>query len=173
MERTRNWQGWLALILAGAALVVALGGRFSSGATSAVAVAPAAPAAPVAPAAPDAPGWGDGRFERGRGGPPAFVRERLEREMERADRMAAAPVAPVAPHWAERGGWGHGWGHRLGPIGFLFGLLRGLGQLIALGLLAWLLLRMFNQRNSQPAAPAGPAGPNPPTTPAGHDPRVE
>jgi hypothetical protein len=123
----------------------------------------------VAPAAPAAPAWGEGRFERGRGGPPAFVRERLEREMERADRGAGGPA------WAAGRGesgrhFGPGFGHRFGPIGFLFGLLRGLGQLIALGLLAWLLLRMFNQRNSAPAAPAAPAAP---TTPAGHDPRVE
>jgi hypothetical protein len=167
MERTRNWQGWLALILAGAALVVALGGRFwPDVAMGSVAAIPAAPAAPAAPAEPAAPAWGEGRFERGRGGPPAFMRERLEREMERADRHATGPA------WAAgRGESGHhfgpGLGHRFGPIGFFFGLLRGLGQLIALGLLAWLLLRMFNQRNSQPAAPAAP------TTPAGHDPRVE
>jgi hypothetical protein len=63
---------------------------------------------------------------------------------------------------------------RAGPMGRhghpgifgIFGMLFGLAKLVAFGLLAWLLLRMFMQRrNGPPAAP--------PTTPAGHDPRVE
>ncbi len=164
MERSRNWLAWLALALAGLALLAVLGvglvaTRFIT-ATSAPVAAPAvqAPAAPQASQPPVGPG---GRFaERGRGGPPAFFAERPEHH----------GAGPSLMHGAARhGGHQHGgfwpW-HGLGWLGVAFGLLRGLAQLVAIALLAWLLLRLFQQgRGGQP--------PVSPTTPAGHDPRVE
>lgn len=149
MERNRNWQGWLALILAGLALVVALGGRWGNQSmswersTRAVQVVPAAPSQvdPVAPTRPDMPFRGQMREEMQRG----FA---FDGPMQRGPRS-----------------WDHG-PHMFFPFGIIFGLTK----LIGLGLLAWLLLRLFMQRRqSPPASPAGPA----PTTPAGHDPRVE
>jgi hypothetical protein len=47
----------------------------------------------------------------------------------------------------------------------IFGLFGALTKLAALGMLVWLLLRLFQQRRA--------ATPPAPTTPAGHDPRVE
>lgn len=162
MERNRNWLGIVAVALAGLALVVAIGGRFGPGGRQMAyyyGQAPQAPAAPQAPQAP-LPPMGEGRFERGpdgfhgRGGPESF-----------------------GPGFHGRGGpegFGpgfaqgrHGFGHGFGPLGMIFGLVNFLTKVAALGLLAWLLLRLFQQRQVPPAAPAGP------TTPAGHDPRVE
>lgn len=163
MERSRTWLAWLALALASLALLAVLGvglvaARFIA-ATGASGAAPAvqAPAAPRADQPPYGPG---GRFaERGRGGPPALFAERPERG-----------AGPSLMHGATRhGGHQHGgfwpW-HGLGWLGVAFGLLRGLAQLVAIALLAWLLLRLFQQGR-------GGLPPASPTTPAGHDPRVE
>lgn len=155
MERNRNWQGWVAIALAGLALIVALGGRGPWGgqrmamwaerdAAQAVPAAPAAPAAPqVAPQAPEAP-FGRG-FGRGQDGPRFMHGQGEFREFRGGPPMMMGRHGP-------------------GIFGIL-GLIFGLAKLVALGLLAWLLLRMFNQRRSAPPAA--------PTTPAGHDPRVE
>lgn len=182
MERNRNWPAWGALILAGLALFVALGGRGNSferrwaerdvvtaaasaaSADAAAAAAAADAAALQAPRAPQAP----------HGIP-------FDREMQR-EMYGRGPGAefrfehgPMGRHegFAMGGprGW-HGDGFRHGPWGGhgFFGplaLFFGLSKLIAVGLLAWLLLRMWSNRRG--AAPATPA----PTTPAGHDPRVE
>jgi hypothetical protein len=150
MERNRNWPAWIALVLAGLALFVALGGRgpgfgnrWNDG--------------PVVLQAPAAPGNVQGMpFERElneelRGGPGhGFYHERG------ADMMNGRGFGPG---YGYRDGWhGHGFGF-FGPLAFL----AGLGKLIGLGLLAWLLFRWWNNRRNQPVA----------TTPAGHDPRVE
>ena len=158
MEHNRNWQGWIAIALSAVALVIALGGRFERGDRYAyVQAAPAAPVAPAAPAAP--PSFGEGRFERGHGGTPPMMREQMEGELRGDARFGPG---------MERGfghGMGHGHGrHGFGPLGMLFGLIGGLLKLVAFGLFAWLLLKIFQQRRQQPMAP---------TTPAGHDPRVE
>lgn len=156
MERKRNWLGWAALALGVLALVVAVGGRFDPGGRMmayAVPQVPAAPAAPQAPAAPFGP-----RFERDERGPMAFHGQRDEmrfRHERHADGMMMM------------GRHGGPW---MGIFG-LFGLLKALGQLVALGLLAWLLLKLFNQRRNGPQPAA--AGPDAPRTPAGHDPTVE
>lgn len=148
MERQRNWLVWLALGLAGVALLVALGGRFG-GQRFGFGV----PA--VAVTAPEAPRFADEReLRRGPGGPPAFADEIRRGDGDRA--------------FHGRGFDGPGFGHRHGfnPLGMIFGLVNFLTKLAALGLLAWLLLRLFQQRRNE-APPAAP------TTPAGHDPRVE
>lgn len=149
MERRGNWLGLASLALASLALVISLGALFAVWwPPSAATVAPAPP--PVA-FAPPGPG---GRFER------------FE---------ADAPPPFAAPHWKH-----HPKGHHFAPhpggffwpwLGFGFKLLQALTQLAALALLAWLLLRLFQQGRGQP--PAGPPAPAGPTTPAGHDPRVE
>jgi hypothetical protein len=153
MDRNRNWQGWAAIALAGLALLVALGGRgpwgggqMSWGRGEQQYAAPPAPAAPQGPGnfRPEQDGQGRGhgdfRFAQGQT-PPRF--------------FGAGPQGgPVM----------HGRGHP-GIFG-IFKLLSGLTKLVALGLLGWLLLRLFTQRRNTPPAAA-------PTTPAGHDPRVE
>jgi hypothetical protein len=146
MERNRNWLAIAALALASLALVVALAGLFGP---------------------------------RGlRGGPPAFAQAPFERgqsaeELGREWRRGEGFGAGQPGHHSFRPGAWHdgrpGFGHSVGPLGMLFGLINTLVKLAALGLLAWLLLRLFQQRNTPPAAPAATA----PTTPAGHDPRVE
>jgi predicted lipid-binding transport protein (Tim44 family) len=152
MERTRNWLGWAALAMSALALVLVLVGRSGPSermlARHEMRAVPAAPAAPQTPPGP--------LFERG---------ERSERD---------------EPHFMH----GRHGGMMMGEMHFdrqhkpwmgifgLFGLLKAFGQLVALGVLAWLLLKLFNQRrNGPPAATAG--GPDIPRTPAGHDPRVE
>ncbi|NTU80183.1 MAG: hypothetical protein HGA45_12380 [Chloroflexales bacterium] len=150
MERNRNWLGLIALVLGGLALVVALGGRF--GPHMAYSYQAAVPAVPAAPA-PDA------RFERGRGGPPAFFSQREPQGMARGDESFGRGHGPMM-------GRGFGRGHGFGPLGLLFGLVNLVTKLVALGVLAWLLLRLFQQRRNGPPPAA-------PTTPAGHDPRVE
>lgn len=150
MERQRSWVSWAALALAGLALLVALGGRFGDtllvpGSRTLMMERPAAP-----------------RFEWRRGGPGAEPGGTIERE----------PVRPGFGHgFHGRGQESFGPGfqtprHGFNPFGMIFGLFGFLTKLAALGLLAWLLLRLFQQRRSgsPPAAP---------TTPAGHDPRVE
>ncbi len=152
MEHNRNWLGWIAIALSAIALVVALGGRFDRG--DRFAYSQSAPAAPAAPAAP--PSFGEGRFERGPGGIPPMMREQMEREMRGGEGFRREGFGP---------GMEHGFGrHGFGPLGMLFGLIGGLLKLVAFGLFAWLLLKIFQQRRQPPLAP---------TTPAGHDPRVE
>ena len=155
MERNRNWLSWAALALAGLALLVALGGRFG-GPRLAYGSLPAAPAAPAAPLPPDA------RFEPGRGDPSIPFAGELEREIG----PRARGFEGFGHHHGFRGpGFERGHGF-FGPLGLFFGLLGFLTKLAALGLLAWLLLRLFQQRQNGPPPAA-------PTTPAGHDPRVE
>jgi hypothetical protein len=154
MEPQRNWLSWAALALAGLALLVAVSGRFS-GPRMAYSYEAAAPAAPMAPAAP--------RFERGHGAQVMPFDQQFEREMGPRGRGGEGFG------FQARGfdhGPGFGRGHGFGPFGMIFGLLGFLSKLAALGLLAWLLLRLFQQRRAGPPPPA-------PTTPAGHDPRVE
>lgn len=163
MDRNRNWQGWAALALAGLALIVALGGRGPFGFGDRYISAPVAPAAPVAPQAPS--------FGRGMAPEAAADMERHMAEMQ--GRMAEVQGRMAQAH----GRFGHdgpmmmarGFEHGRGGFGLfpLFGLLRGLVNLAALGLVGYILYTVWRQRRT-PAA-AGPA----PTTPAGHDPRVE
>jgi hypothetical protein len=155
MERNRNWPAWAALILAGLALFVALGGRGNSfsqrwAERDVVAVAPAAPAAPVAPQAMPF----DREMQRemyGRGGD--------NFRFEHGPMAGREGFAMGGP----RGWQGHGHGHGFffGPLAFLFGL----SKLIGLGLLAWLLFRMWSNRRSMASAtpaPTPPPGPHPP-----------
>jgi hypothetical protein len=175
MERNRNWFGIIALILGGLALVVALGGRFGprmayngmggmgdyQNAAPAPPAAPAAPAVPVPPAPPAPP---DARFGRGRGGPPAAFSQQAgpgAERMGRGNQGFGPGHGPMGRDFGQGRSFGHGRGFN--PLGLLFGLFNTVSKLVALGLLGWLLLRLFQQRRSGPA----------PTTPAGHDPRVE
>ncbi|MEI7645284.1 MAG: hypothetical protein WCJ55_13485 [Chloroflexales bacterium] len=172
MERNRNWQGWVAIVLAGLALIVALGWRtpwsgqqsnrsngmmWSAGMMGAQPGGPGfgnpPPAAQVAPQVPQAPTGP--RFGRGRGG--------------QGD-QGVMPSQGNPRSMMGQGQMGRH-SHRGGPSIFgIFGMFFGLAKLIAFGLLAWLLLRTFMQRRSAPPA-APPVAP--PTTPAGHDPTVE
>lgn len=161
MERKQNWLGWAALALGALALVVALTGRFGPGGrmmmVSDMRAVPAAPAAPAAPERPYGP-----MMERGERGPMALYGERDEMRFmheRHADQMRGGMMMDR-----------HG-GPWMGIFG-LFGLLKGIGQLVALGMLAWLLLKLFQQRRNGPQ-PATVGGPDVPRTPAGHDPRVE
>lgn len=163
MERKRNWLGWAALALGALALVVALGGRFGPGnRMSMMNDMRAVPAAPAAPQAPDMPyGRMFERGEPGERGPMAFRGERDESRFMQG-RHGESMMGGMMMERHRPG---------MGLFGF-FWLLKSLGQLVALGLLAWLLLKLFNQRrNGPPTATAG--GPDVPRTPAGHDPRVE
>jgi hypothetical protein len=135
MEQRRNWLGWIAVVLAGMALLVALGGRFDRGERAFF-----ERGGPVV----QAPSFDDNAFER-RGSP--FAHEGFG-----PGRHGFGP--------GQRD-FGHG---GFSPFGLIFSLLGGLTKLLAFGLLAWLLLTIFQQRRQQPPAP---------TTPAGHDPRVE
>jgi hypothetical protein len=166
MERNRNWQGWVAIALAGLALIVALGGRAPWGGrqsnmmtwstsdnappmVQAIPVPPQVQQAPQAQQAPDGP-----RFGRGQGGHNFFMRGQDNPQgMMGHGEFRAGPMGR------------HGGPGIFGIFG-IFGMLFGLAKLLALGLLAWLLLRTFMQRRNTPTA-------TPPTTPAGHDPRVE
>ncbi len=154
MERSRNWIGLAALALGCLALVISLGALFGSRWPGPPATATQAP-----PGAFIAPGPG-GRFEgRGSGGPPRAF-EQMERK--------AHPWQYHAEGFRFDRHHGGFWSW----LSSGFKLLQALTQLAALGLLAWLLLRLFQQgRGNQP--PAGPPAPAGPTTPAGHDPRVE
>lgn len=154
MNGQRPWLGIVAVVLAGLALFVAVGGRFGPGRMVAVAVEP--PAAVQAPVAPEAP-FGRERFEGG----PRFG--------------ADAPFASGRywqhgefEGWRGHAGFGHGARGFFWPLGLLFGLVNGLIKLLALGMLVWLLVRLWQQRGTPPSA-----APTAPTTPAGHDPRVE
>jgi hypothetical protein len=150
MEVRRNWLVWVALGMAGLALVLAFGGRMAdrrmvwhmnSGYASA-AVVPEARAERSGP-----PAFAE---ERGRGGPPAFAEGRGR---------GGPPMGVPHTMMNQR--------HGFAPLMFFFGLINTMTKLVALGLLAWLLLRLFQQRQNGGAPPAAP------TTPAGHDPRVE
>ena len=151
MERSRNWQGWAALILAGLALVVALSGR-------------------------------DGLFSHGHGDRFRFVERPnieavpMEPEM-RAEILEELHSEQFA--WRDQEWFREGdprsiitiEQRRFGPH-FLFGplmFLFGLAQLIGLGLLIWLLFRLFTQKRNQPSGSAGA----PPANFTPHDPRVE
>ncbi|MGQ9926209.1 MAG: hypothetical protein ACUVS4_04975 [Chloroflexaceae bacterium] len=153
MQRPRSWPGLAALALASLALLISLGALVSAWWPR--------PPAFVGQMPPDTfarPGPGSGRFfDEGRPPPDA--------------------PPPFAPPWGKY----HIEGHRFDrhPGGFFwpwlgagFKLLQALTQLTALALVAWLLLRLFQQgHGSQP--PADPPAPAGPTTPAGHDPRIE
>mgnify|MGYP001291835704 CR=1 FL=1 len=164
MERQRNWLGWAALILAGLALFVAFGGRFGPPRSVAFVQAADAPSAPNAA--------GTLRFERIQ--PRPFAAE-PDRELFRPGRDAerfgpgAPERGPTIVMMREPVTHHQGFGHRFGKLGFALALLDALTKLAALGLLAWLLLRLFQQRRSN----GNGAPPAPPITPAGHDPRVE
>lgn len=148
MERNRNWLGLVAVALAGLALVVALAGRLGPGQIAFV----QAPQAQQAPQAPDTRGF-PGRGDQGVA--PGFQRGQGDMHPGRGHGRP-----DFAPGFAQGR---HGFG-LFGPLAMIFGLVNFLAKIAALGLLAWLLLRLFQQRTTPPPAP---------TTPAGHDPRVE
>jgi len=159
MNRNWSWQGWVAIALAGLALVVALGGRMSWGNQGQMMgmwpdrQAVQAQPAPQAQAAPQAPNASGGQsFGRGHRG-------------------MMGDGQGMSGMMGGRGDFRSGPMDRHGMPGMfgLFGMLFGLAKLVGLGLLAWLLLRLFTQRRNAAAA----ATPAPPLTPAGHDPRVE
>ncbi len=158
MEKNRNWQGWAALLLAGLALLVALGGRdmaprfFAAGPQAMVHVQAVPTAQP--PGETFDPRF-QGEFERG------FRAEGQARPFYHDQRERA--FGPQAEFYAYRH---HGppW-FFLKPLMFLFGLM----QLLGLGLLLWLLYRLFTQRRGQ--SPGGFA--TAPASPPPHDPRVE
>ncbi|MFV9505185.1 MAG: hypothetical protein AB4911_11540 [Oscillochloridaceae bacterium umkhey_bin13] len=166
MNNRPNWLGIGALVLAGLAVLIAMGGFFRSmmfDRTMAYGNAPMAQvqANPAAePGRRGPPAFVYERFEGRNGGPPAFVRERFE------DRNSGPP-AKMRGNDHAHGAMMMGQRPGMHPLVMIFGLIDAVSKVVALGLLAWLLLKLYQQR--QPAGPSGPA----PTTPAGHDPRVE
>jgi hypothetical protein len=155
MEQRRGWLIWVALGMAGLALVLALGGRMAGGMGIGRMHAGYAPAVGADP-----------RSERG--GPPAFAQGH-----ERGGPSAFAQ-GHGRGHGEQSMGMpfgGAGQRHGFAPLMMLFGLINALSKLVALGLLGWLLLRLFQQwRDGGSTPPLAASGP---TTPAGHDPRVE
>lgn len=148
MENNRNWQGWVALALAGLALMVALVGRNPApNVTVSVGQAPVAPAAPGAPPAPQPPFFG------GRGQGPG------------QDWRGSQQSAP--PFGSEARGFGRQHGHmdHFGPMGHRHGfpfflpfmLVGGLIKLAGVALIVGLLVRYFRSRRDRPQPPAGPA----------------
>ena len=186
MERKRNWLGLIGVVLGGLALVVALGGRFGpqmayQGMGVGGMMGGYQNAAPVAPANP--PARPQGRFAQGQAGQPdAFAQQqgrgiqqgRGDERMGRGPQgfsQGQGPMMGRGPQGFSQGqgpmmGRGFGHGHGFNPLGMLFGMVNGVSKLLALGLLGWLLLRLFQQRRNGPTHAV-------PTTPAGHDPRVE
>jgi hypothetical protein len=171
MERKRNWLGLIGVVLGGLALVVALGGRFGPqmayrGMGGGGMMGGYQNAAPAAPANP--PARPQGRFAQGQAGSPDAFTQQYGRGAEHMGRGAQG-FSQGRPPMMGRGfaqGRSFGHGHGFNPLGMLFGLVNGVSKLVALGLLGWLLLRLFQQRRDGSAHAA-------PTTPAGHDPRVE
>ncbi|HUS16158.1 MAG TPA: hypothetical protein VM536_14260 [Chloroflexia bacterium] len=190
MERNRNWQGWAAVILAGLALLVALGGRSGADGGGAgwrfhtadtgrgappVQVMPA-PVAPVAPAPQAAPMQPAPQAVPGQAGPPAG-----------APSFGGGYWMPAPPPTMHFGPVGPGdYGADSGPLtiqgrmhallGFPFRFLGALLQLLGLILLAWLFSRLVRGRGmpwaSAPGGEAarGPYPPPPPTSPPGTTP---
>lgn len=166
--KQQNWLGWIAVGLAGLALMVALGGFFGGTMMQMRAMRYQQTAPPSS--ALVLPSEGSSmRGDRGNAGPPSFVFERqqernegMSERMDRGDmRMEMGQMAHPSRD--------HGRSGLFGMVGMFFGLLNALSKMVALGLLAWLLLRLFQQRNAN----SGGTPPAPPLTPAGHDPRVE
>jgi len=163
MNRNWSWQGWVAIALAGLALVVALGGRSSWGNSSwgnqgqmmpmwsNQQAAPHAQVAPQAQAPNNNPGQNFGRGHRGMMGNGQGMMGNGQGMMGRGDKQRGGGMMMMG---------------RSGMPG-IFGLLFGLAKIVGLGLLAWLLFRMFTQRRNAAQPPATPL------TPAGHDPTVE
>ncbi len=161
MQRNHNWQGWVAIILAGIALMVALDGRsprsnqqssgmmWSAGPMGAQQGFPgfgnAPPAAQVDPQAAQAQPSGRAQRDQRNQGTWKTPKPMMDQSMMGQGMMGRQ-------------------GHR-GMFGII-GMFFGLAKLIAFGLLAWLLLRTFMQHRHAPTA-------TPPTTPAGHDPTIE
>ncbi|MBP1466641.1 hypothetical protein EYB53_013075 [Candidatus Chloroploca sp. M-50] len=166
--KKQNWLGWLALGVAGLALMVALGGFFG-GTMMRMRTMAYQQTAPQAGALVVPLEGSSMRGDHERGGPPAFVFERqqerndaMRERMDRGDmRMEMGQMAHPSRD--------HGRFGIFGMFGMFLGLLNALSKMVALGLLAWLLLRLFQQRNAN----SGGTPPAPPLTPAGHDPRVE
>ncbi|NNJ10771.1 hypothetical protein EKD04_010565 [Chloroflexales bacterium ZM16-3] len=164
MNRNWNWQGWVAIALAGLALMVAIGGRSPWGSQQQMPMwsgqqsMRAMPQAPNAQQAPDASGGRSfGRDQNSQGFVPSQRDPRSMMGQRGHDDFRSGPMGMMDRH------------SRPGTFGIfgIFGMLFGLAKLIGLGLLAWLLLRMFSQRRN--AAPITPVQ----TTPAGHDPTIE
>jgi hypothetical protein len=159
MNRNWSWQGWVAIALAGLALVVALGGRSSWGNQRQMMpmwsqqqpqqAQPAQPA-PQVQAPNNSSGQNFGRGHRGM--------------MDNGQGMMGNGQGMMGRGDKQRGG-----GMMMGRSGMpgIFGMLFGLAKIVGLGLLAWLLFRMFTQRRNAAQPPATPL------TPAGHDPSVE
>ncbi|HMA38369.1 MAG TPA: hypothetical protein VKY74_28230 [Chloroflexia bacterium] len=183
MERNRNWQGWAAVILAGLALLVALGGRASGSNDMSVRVAkfpgqaqvppgwvPAQPPQAAQPA-PAPPGWVPAQPVQP---PPGWVP---------AQPPQAAQPAPVPPGWvpanpgdypgqtqAPPAYWGKfgapgGYGAAVGPAGLRahigsllsipFRIFGGLIQILGLILLVGLCFRFFRGRGWNWGPPHG------------------
>ena len=162
MERKWNWLGLIVLVLGGLALAVVLSGRLHSrmaysGMGGASSYQHAAPAAPVIPNA---------RIQRGHNRPSvAAPQPQPPQRMARSKPGFAHGHMPMNQHFMPNAG-SCPFGMPFGPLSMLFGLVDAVSKLVAMGLLAWLLLRLFQQQRSDPP-------PVVPTTPAGHDPRVE
>ncbi|RRR77696.1 MAG: hypothetical protein EI684_01270 [Candidatus Viridilinea halotolerans] len=155
MKLQRNWIAWAALVMAGFALVLALGGRMADRRAQMMG-AMAQPAA-------QAQAW-----QEERGEPPTAVRERFEGGFPPGRAEGLRRDGP--PAFAQGGAMSpmamaahHGPRHGFFPLMMLFGLINALAKLVAMVMLAWLLWRLFQQNRANTV----------PTTPAGHDPRVE
>ncbi|NTV64442.1 MAG: hypothetical protein HGA65_13020 [Oscillochloris sp.] len=156
MNRNSSWQGWVAIALAGLALFVALNGRMSSGSMAWGSQAQTMPmwssqqAAPAAPqAADDTTGQSFGRGHHGMRGDGPGMSEMMSQG--RGDFRSG----PMMSHHSKPGFFN------------IIGMLFGLAKLVGLGLLVWLLFRIFSQRRNA-ATPT-----QTPLTPAGHDPTIE
>lgn len=138
MQRHGNWQGWVAMILAGLALMVALGDRVPWGRQSDSVQVVAQQAVQ-----------------------PSVREERPERGNHHAMRMMPGSrddhVVPSMRSSRHEAGFALS---RQPDMFGVFGMLLGVAQLIGLALLAWLLLRLFAQRRDA-ATPMTPAGHDP------------
>ncbi|WP_129626354.1 hypothetical protein [Candidatus Oscillochloris fontis] len=138
MNRNWNWQGWLAIAISCLALLISLNDFIS---------------------------W-RGVRQMVENTTNQMVIERSDQHpgrgntKEKHDQNDDAQMMPGRgnPHAMPRAH--EGWG-LFGMIAGLVGMLLDLAKLAGLGLLAWLLWRLFTQRQAAPL------------TPAGHDPRVE
>lgn len=154
MEHNRNWQGWVALALAGLALMVALVGRNPSPAVT-IAVGADAGQAQAQPAQP-APPFG-GRDWRGNAQTQPANPQGRGGDWREYDQQGPGfgPNAPF-PGRGHHGDFGPGRpGHGF-PFFLPFMLISGLIKLAGVALVVWLLARWFRNRRNHSQPPSAP-----------------
>lgn len=159
MEQRKSWIPWIALVMAGFALVLVLGGRMADRRAMMMTGAMAQPAAQAQVGPEERGGPPAAMSERFEGGFPPGRAEGLRRDAPPAAFAEGRTMPPMAMAMAAH----HGPRHGFFPLMMLFGLINAVAKLVAMVMLAWLLWRLFQQKQANAV----------PTTPAGHDPRVE